>query len=564
MDAVNELIKFQSDAMTKAGKDADQLADATERLLLILGTVAVLGTALLGWAITRSITGPTNKMVQGASKMAAGDFNFKLDIDSKDELGVLAASVGAMQVNIQLLMAEMNHMSKEHDAGDIDVKVDEGKFKNDFALLAKGVNNMVFGHIAVKKKAMACIQQFGKGNMDDPLEKFPGKKAFINETVEQVRANIKALVTDVNMLARAGVEGKLSTRADAARHQGDFQKIVEGVNHTLDSVVGPITKVMEVLAAVEKGDMTPRADGTFNGDFKALTSSLNDTLDKLVSTLTDIASGANVMTEASGQVASTSQSLSQATTEQAASLEETTSAIEQMSASISQNTENAKITDGIAKQSSDDAKKGGEAVASTVNAMRSIAQKIGIIDDIAYRTDLLALNAAIEAARAGEHGMGFAVVAAEVRKLAERSQVAAQEIGELASSSVKTAEDAGALLLTMLPSIQKTAELVREITYASNEQSSGVGQISTAMNQLNQITQQNAAASEELSSTAEQLNAQAVNLQSLLEQFHLHNGMAKARAVIRKASKPTVKEPPRKSLTQHTVNDDQHGFENFT
>ena len=127
------------------------------------------------------------------------------------------------------------------------VKIDENKFKNDFALLAKGVNNMVFGHIAVKKKAMACIQQFGKGNMDDPLEKFPGKKAFINETVEQVRANIKALVTDVNMLAKAGVEGRLNTRADAAKHQGDFQKIVDGVNNTLDSVVGPITKVMACL-----------------------------------------------------------------------------------------------------------------------------------------------------------------------------------------------------------------------------------------------------------------------------------------------------------------------------
>lgn len=564
LKVVGELIALQNQLVEKTGKDAEEMAHAAQRMIVILGTVAVLGSALLGWFITRSITVPTNKMVDGANKMAVGDFNFKLDIDSRDEIGALASSVGAMQANIQLLMAEMNHMSKEHDAGDIDVKVDEGKFKNDFALLAKGVNTMVFGHIAVKKKAMACIQQFGKGNMDEPLEKFPGKKAFINETVEQVRANIKALVTDANMLAKAGVEGKLSTRADASRHQGDFQKIVEGVNHTLDSVVGPVTKVMEVLAAVEKGDMTPRADGTFNGDFKALTSSLNDTLDKLVSTLTDIASGANVMTEASGQVASTSQSLSQATTEQAASLEETTSAIEQMSASISQNTENAKITDGIAKQSSDDAKKGGEAVASTVNAMRSIAQKIGIIDDIAYRTDLLALNAAIEAARAGEHGMGFAVVAAEVRKLAERSQVAAQEIGELAANSVKTAEDAGALLLTMLPSIQKTAELVREITYASNEQSSGVGQISTAMNQLNQITQQNAAASEELSSTAEQLNAQAVNLQTLLEQFHLHNGLKQARAVIRKISKPSAKESPRRQSSSHAVNDDPHGFENFT
>ncbi len=564
MDAVNELIKFQSDAMTQAGKAADELADSTGRLIFILGVAAVLGSALLGWAITRSITGPTNQMVQGASKMAAGDFNFKLDIHSKDELGVLAESMRSMQAAVQGMITDTNMLVQAAVAGKLETRADAARHHGDFQMIVAGVNKTLDAVIGPLNVAAGYVERISRGDIPKKItDTYNGDFNTLKNSLNTCIDSVNLLVADANMLAKAGVEGKLDTRANADKHQGDFQKIVEGVNHTLDSVVGPITKIMEVLEAVEKGDMTPRVEGTFNGDFKALTSSLNDTLDKLVATLTDIASGANVMTEASGQVASTSQSLSQATTEQAASLEETTSAVEQMSASIGQNTENAKITDGIAKQSSDDAKRGGEAVASTVNAMRSIAQKIGIIDDIAYRTDLLALNAAIEAARAGEHGMGFAVVAAEVRKLAERSQVAAQEIGELAANSVKTAEDAGALLLTMLPSIQKTAELVREITYASNEQSSGVGQISTAMNQLNQITQQNAAASEELSSTAEQLNAQAVSLQTLLGQFHLHNGLAKARAVIRKASKPAVKEVHRRPSSL-AMNDDTNGFENFT
>ena len=158
-----------------------------------------------------------------------------------------------------------------------------------------------------------------------------------------------------------------------------------------------------------------------------------------------------------------------------------------------------------------------------VQAMKQIADKIGIIDDIAYQTNLLALNAAIEAARAGDHGKGFAVVAAEVRKLAERSQVAAQEIGGVASNSVQLAEQAGALLDQIVPNIQKTSDLVQEITAASQEQTTGAAQINIAMGQMNQITQQNASASEELAATAEEMNAQASQLQELIGYFRLES-----------------------------------------
>ena len=242
---------------------------------------------------------------------------------------------------------------------------------------------------------------------------------------------------------------------------------------------------------------------------------------KLSHIIGDVARTAEDISSSSSQVSATAQNLSQATSEQAAGVEETSASVEEMSASISQNSENAQVTDGIATDSAKSAEEGGNAVTQTVTAMKQIAEKINIIEDIAYQTNMLALNAAIEAARAGEHGKGFAVVATEVRKLAERSSTAATEISELSSNSVTVAEKAGELLEKMLPGINKTADLVQEITAASEEQSTGASQISGAMSQLDKVTQQNAASSEELAATAQEMRSRAENLQNMISFFAL-------------------------------------------
>jgi len=255
------------------------------------------------------------------------------------------------------------------------------------------------------------------------------------------------------------------------------------------------------------------------GDQTSLLFAMQTMVTKLGQVVNDVNGGAQALASASEEISATAQSLSQAASEQAAGVEETSASLEQMTASIAQNTDNAKLTDGMASKAAADAVQGGGAVSSTVDAMKQIAKKISIIDDIAAQTNLLALNAAIEAARAGEHGKGFAVVAAEVRKLAERSQVAAQEIGEVASSSVDLAEQAGNLLAEIVPNIRKTSDLVQEIAAASTEQSSGVGQINAAVGQLSQITQQNAAASEQLAATSEDMSKRAEQLQQTMHFF---------------------------------------------
>ena len=289
----------------------------------------------------------------------------------------------------------------------------------------------------------------------------------------------------------------------------------------LTSMLRRLNESVRVAKCLAEGDLTVEVKIDSMDEMGQLMSSMAYTVDKLASTIGEVSITADSLVNAAGQVSATAQSLSQSSSEQAASVEETTASIEQMSASISQNTDNAQVTDGIAGKASHQAVDGGKAVNETVEAMKQIAGKIGIIDDIAYQTNLLALNAAIEAARAGEHGKGFAVVAAEVRKLAERSQIAAQEIGQVAASSVKLAEHAGALLNEMVPNIRKTSDLVQEIASASQEQSSGVGQISGAMNQLNKATQQNASASEELAATAEEMGGQAEQLHDLMAFFTL-------------------------------------------
>jgi methyl-accepting chemotaxis protein len=284
-----------------------------------------------------------------------------------------------------------------------------------------------------------------------------------------------------------------------------------------------------------------------NKDKNSLLLSINNMKNQLATIISDVRSSADALSSASSQVNSTAQTIAKGASVQAASVEETSASMEQMSASISQNNENAGITDGMAQKASKEAVSGGNAVAETVDAMQKIAEKISVIDDIAYQTNLLALNAAIEAGRAGDHGKGFAVVASEVRKLAERSQVAAQEIGELAKDSVKRADIAGTSLKEMVPSINKTADLVQEIAAASSEQATGVHQINEAISQVNQTMQHNAAASEELSATSEEMNTQALSLQESVNYFTLELSEKKSRTA---STQPSTRKNQKKKIVK--------------
>jgi len=335
---------------------------------------------------------------------------------------------------------------------------------------------------------------------------------YTKEEIERMAANLQLLAEgDLDLNFAIGRPDQYTKEAHA-----DFAKI----NDSLKSVKHAMDRIISITKEIADGNLTvevvPRSDkDEMLKDLAAMVKKLSDVVH-------DVKMAADNVSSGSKELAANADNTSQGATEQAASAEEASSSMEEMSANIRQTADNAMQTEKIAVKSAEDAQEGGKAVAATVAAMREIAGKISIVEEIARQTNMLALNAAIEAARAGDHGKGFAVVAAEVRKLAERSQKAAGEISTLSISSVDIAEKAGALLGTILPNIQKTAELVQEISAASKEQDSGAGQINQAIQILDQVIQKNAAVAEEMASTAEELSSQAAQMQGTISFFTLN------------------------------------------
>jgi methyl-accepting chemotaxis protein len=307
-----------------------------------------------------------------------------------------------------------------------------------------------------------------------------------------------------------------------------------------------------MAAEISNGDLTVTPKPLSDKD--TLGKSLLDMVERLRSVVSDALVASDNVSAGSQQLSSASEQIAQGATEQASSAEEASSSMEEMASNIKQNADNAAQTEKIARQSAKDAEISGQAVTQAVAAMQTIAEKIGIVQEIARQTDLLALNAAVEAARAGEHGRGFAVVASEVRKLAERSQAAATEISQMSVDTVSSAQQAGDMLNRLVPDIRKTAELVSEISAACREQDIGASQINQAIQQLDKVTQQNAGASEEMSATSEELAAQAEELQASIAFFRVDSAATGGKAAQRKApgkiSKPSSSQAAARTTSQ--------------
>jgi methyl-accepting chemotaxis protein len=429
--------------------------------------------------------------------------------------GEVIKGVNQMLEAILLPIGDGNRVLRLISGGNLRERV-EIECKGDHERMKQAIN----GVHSWLKNLIAFVTAIATGDMSAKMEK-ASEEDQIHEWLMLLKTNIGAVVADADTLVKAAVEGRLSVRAEAGHHSGDYRRIVEGLNNTLEAVVAPLTVASDHIGHVSKGDITGKILDKYSGDYNLLMQSINTLVDNLTHFALEVQGAADQVAAGSEQSSATAQSMAQGASEQASSTEEASASMEEMSANIKQTAENARQTEKIAGQSSKDAQASGDAVNKAVDAMQTIAEKITIVQEIARQTDLLALNAAVEAARAGEHGKGFAVVASEVRKLAERSQAAAGEISQLSASTVKAAQEAGQMLGRLVPDIKKTADLVTEISAACREQDVGADQINQAIQQLDKVTQQNASASEQMSATSEELSAHAEQLQSSVAFFRM-------------------------------------------
>jgi methyl-accepting chemotaxis protein len=567
-EAIVEYTDYNIGLGKKAAVDAQAIQSSAVMGAVVISGVTLLVVVAIGvfilHGLTKQLGGEPARATEIANKIAAGDLSSQIDIKAGDTSSLMAA-MKSMSTSIQTLVADANALSTAAVKGALSTRGDASKHQGAFRQVLEGVNitlDYLVGYIDnMPLPAMIIdrsfqVQYMNKAGLaigNTALAQLRGEKCFSHFKTDDCHS-------DKCACQRAMVDQRISSSQTVARPSEktplDIHYIGQPIKDQSGQVIGAfevvmdqtsirqaerksikiaayqqteVAKLQDALSRIASGDLNVKAEvaaadpdtDTAHAAFAVIADATNNMLKKLTQVVTDVNNGAQALASASEEVSATAQSLSQSTTEQAAGVEETSASIEQMTSSIAQNAENAKITDSMASKAAKDAVDGGEAVHATVEAMKQIAKKISIIDDIAAQTNLLALNAAIEAARAGDHGKGFAVVAAEVRKLAERSQVAAKEIGEVANSSVELAEKAGRLLAEIVPNIRKTSDLVQEITAASTEQSSGVAQINAAVIQLSQTTQQNASSSEELASTSVEMSSQAEQLQQTMSFFKL-------------------------------------------
>ncbi|MGE8288421.1 MAG: methyl-accepting chemotaxis protein [Stenotrophomonas sp.] len=531
----------------------------TRSLLAVFGMLAaaLALAALLGWAIIRAIMAPLGEAVRVADDVSAGKLDRRIDASRRDEVGMLLSSMQRMQAQLQSVMAAQGEMARQHDAGALSYRMDESAFPGDYGQMVRATNGLVAGNVATIGDTLDILKRYSVGDMSVDIERLPGEKAVITETVDTIKANLSAINTEIRQLATAAAAGDFTQRGDVDGYQHDFRDMVAGLNHLMETADGNLAKVSQVLQALAQGDLTVRMDGQFNGVFAQMRDDANATVDQLTAIVGRIQNAASSINLASSEIATGNNDLSRRTEQQAANLEETAASMEELTSTVRQNAESARQANQLAIGAASVASQGGEVVSQVVTTMsaieassRKIAEIISVIDGIAFQTNILALNAAVEAARAGEQGRGFAVVASEVRTLAQRSAGAAKEIKGLIEDSVdKVGEgsvlvhQAGTTMGEIVASVQRVTDIMAEISAASQEQSAGIEQVNQTVMQMDETTQQNAALVEEATAAARAMEEQALLLNEAVAAFHIASKAGTASVASPPRSRPTSPAP---------------------
>ena len=537
--------------------------ESTRNLILWGAFGTILISFLLSFLLAYLVEKPIKQVQIAAESFAVGNLDVNLTTDYNDSTGKMLKAMDSMRGKLQSMVKEMDLQYEEHSKGSIEHTMNSEKFNGVFKTMIDKSNTVVNYHIDSILTILDVTKCYSNGDFDKICKEFPGQQVMATNIMNQLRENLLSIMEELDKLTSASKSGDLTKRGDSEKFQGLFKDIIIGFNQTLDSIIDPLNEADEVINEYSKGDFTVRMNGQYTGYYENLKNNVNVLGESLEQIIINVRQAVKTVVETSFMIKDSSGQLSLTSNNQNDEAQSVAAAVEEMASTIDANAQNSLHTAKSAEDNGNLAQQGGQVVQLTVQKMKDIAdvvrasannvtklgessneigEIISVIDEIADQTNLLALNAAIEAARAGEQGRGFAVVADEVRKLAERTSEATQQISQMISAiqeetvkavkdmssgteevdnGIKLADEAGEALNQILGSSDEVLKMINQIAAANEEQSATSSEIASSVSKISEMTEDSTLKVSEVANAAEQMADLSEELDKMLTKYNV-------------------------------------------